>query len=128
MLETAPDSKLNKYFRSVFKQITPDNALPVKFAARCLQRSSSCWEVWSGLGPSSPPSTVLLLKELRPAPPPLPVDKLASTLMKVSQKLPESEKELAKVSNGIESPKRGTLWERVLRMKVAGRLVRFARP
>jgi hypothetical protein len=98
VLEVTSDSKLSKYFRSVFKQISQENPLPVKFAARCLQKSSSCWEVWSGLGPSSPPSTALLLKELQPVPPPLPVDQLASTLRKVAQRLPEVEKEMAKVT------------------------------
>lgn len=111
VLETASDSKLSKYFRSVFKQITLDNDLPVKFTARCLQRSPSCWEVWSGLGPSSPPSTVLLLKELRPAPPPLPMDKLANTLKRVSQKLPEAEKELTKVTIRLSLNLEHLIWD-----------------
>lgn len=99
-MEIASDTKLAKYFRSAFKQVLAESTLLVKFEASCLQMSGQCWEVWSGLGPSSPSSSTLLLKELSGSdltPPPLPLDKVASVLTKVSQKIPEKDKEVAKV-------------------------------
>ena len=100
MLRATADKKLSKYFTATFKQVSLENPVAVKFAAGCLLKSGSSWEAWSGLGPASPASSAALLKELSEQDltvPGISVDRLASVLTKVSQKLPEKDKELAKV-------------------------------
>ncbi len=105
MLKVASDVKLAKYLRATFKIATlAENELAVKaavqFSARCLRASGNSWEAWSSLGPSSPSASLLVLKELAldVAPPPLSLDQLASVITKVSLKIPEKEREMAKVS------------------------------
>ena len=100
MLEAASDKKLGKYFISTFKEISSENPLPAKFAASCLQHSEASWEAWSGHTHSSSSSSAIILRELCGrvlTPPPVSLQKLAEVLTKVAKKLPEKDKELAKV-------------------------------
>ena len=103
VIMASQSSCLHKYFRIAFKQTTPDNDLLLGFSVRCLQESGRCWEVWSEVGPSSPASCTILLKELNmaakssPTPVLLPLDKVADILGKLTRKLSEKERALARV-------------------------------
>ena len=100
MLKSAPDAEVPKYFRLAFKVASADNELAVEFAAGCLRKSGRSWEAWSTHGPSSPSSSLLVVKELAldVAPPPgLPLERLAAVITKIAQKIPDKEKELAMV-------------------------------
>lgn len=103
VLKAASEKQLAGYFEAVVMNLSTENLLPVKFAASCLQFSGPSWEVWSGKGPSQQlASSAILLKELsgRDLATPMPhisFERLASMLTKVSQKLPEKDREIAKV-------------------------------